>query len=49
MAAVIGIFSFGLITELSGSQRNSIMALAIFFVIGLLLLFYTRAAKEKLT
>jgi len=47
MAAVIGIFSFGLITELSGSQRNSIMALATFFVIGLLLLFYTKAAKEN--
>jgi len=47
IAAVVGIFSFGLITELSGSQRNSVMALAIFFVIGLLLLFYANAVKNK--
>ncbi len=47
MAAVIGIFSFGLITELTGSQRNSVLTLAIFFVIGLLLLFYANAAKSK--
>lgn len=47
LAAVVGIFSFGYITELTGSQRNSVLALASFFVIGLLLLFYTSAAKEK--
>jgi MFS transporter, UMF1 family len=47
IAAVVGIFSFGYITELSGSQRNSVLALAIFFVIGLLGLFYANAAKEK--
>ena len=46
MAAVIGIFSFGLITELTGgSQRSSVLALATFFILGLLLLFYTNAAK----
>lgn len=47
LAAVFGIFSFGYITELTGSQRNSVVALAGFFVIGLLLLFYANAAKEK--
>jgi UMF1 family MFS transporter len=47
IAAVVGIVSFGYITELTGSQRNSVLALAIFFVIGLLLLFYTNAAKLK--
>ncbi len=47
MAAVVGIFSFGFITELTGSQRNSVLALASFFVIGLLLLFYAQAAKNK--
>ena len=46
-AAVIGIFSFGFITELSGSQRNSVLALASFFVVGLLLLFYANAAKKS--
>ena len=47
MAAVIGIFSFGFITELTGSQRNSVLTLTVFFVIGLLLLFYANAAKSK--
>jgi len=47
VAAVIGIFSFGFITELSKTQRNSTLALAVFFLIGLLLLFYTAAAKKE--
>jgi len=47
IAAVVGIFSFGFITELTGSQRNSVVALASFFILGLLLLFYANAAKEK--
>lgn len=47
IAAVIGIVTFGYITDLTGSQRNSTIALAIFFVIGLCLLFYTHAAKPK--
>ena len=47
LAAVVGIVTFGFLTDLSGSQRNSVLALATFFVIGLLLLIYTNAAKEK--
>lgn len=47
IAAVVGIFSFGLITELTGSQRSSVLALAIFFMLGLLLLFYANAVKNK--
>jgi UMF1 family MFS transporter len=47
LAAVIGIFSFGFITELSGSQRNSVLALATFFVIGLFLLMYANAVKTN--
>jgi MFS transporter, UMF1 family len=49
VAAVIGIFSFGFITELTGSQRSSVLALVTFFVIGLLLLMYTRQAEKKLS
>jgi UMF1 family MFS transporter len=45
LAAVIGIFSFGFINELTGSQRNSVLALGTFFVIGLLLLMYANALK----
>ena len=47
IAAVVGIFSFGYITELTGSQRNSVLALGIFFVIGLLLLLYANAYKKS--
>jgi len=44
IAAVIGIFSFGFITELTGTQRGSVLALVTFFIIGLGLLWYTRKA-----
>jgi UMF1 family MFS transporter len=47
VAAVIGIFSFGFINELTGSQRSSVLALMTFFIIGLLLLFYAAALKKK--
>jgi UMF1 family MFS transporter len=47
IAAVIGIFSFGYINELTGSQRGSVLALTGFFVIGLLLLIYAAATKNK--
>jgi len=47
ISIVIGMFSFGFINELTGSQRSSVLALMIFFIIGLLLLFYTRVAEKK--
>jgi UMF1 family MFS transporter len=47
VAIVIGMFSFGFINELTGSQRSSVLALMVFFIIGLLLLFYTRSAETK--
>jgi UMF1 family MFS transporter len=49
VAIVIGMFSFAYITEIfDGSQRNSVLALIVFFFIGLLLLFYTlQAAKQE--
>lgn len=45
IAIVIGMFSFAYITELTGSQRNSVLALIVFFVIGLIFLF--RALKKQ--
>lgn len=45
IAIVIGMFSFGIITELTGSQRSSVLAVGIFFILGLLFLFF--AKKEK--
>jgi UMF1 family MFS transporter len=48
IAIVIGMFSFGYITEMfNGSQRNSVLALMTFFVIGLILLFFTLEAQQK--
>lgn len=47
VAAVVGMFSFGFITELTGSQRNSVLALGTFFILGLLLLFYANAVKKQ--
>ena len=48
IAIVIGMFSFGYINEFTGSQRSSVLALMIFFIIGLLFLFSTIAAKRKI-
>ena len=47
IAIVIGMFSFGFINELTGSQRTSVLALMVFFIIGLLLLQYTRMAEKS--
>jgi MFS transporter, UMF1 family len=39
---VIGLFQFGFLTEITGSQRISVLSCMTFFIIGLLLLFITR-------
>jgi len=46
IAIVIGMFSFGFINQITGSQRNSVLALGIFFIIGFILLYKT-AKMEK--
>lgn len=48
MAIVIGIFSFGFIHEATGSMKNSILILMIYFAIGLVWLF-TALSKQKKT
>ena len=48
IAIVIGMFSFAYITELTGSQRNSVLALIIFFVIGLVFLFMALKKQKGL-
>ncbi len=47
IAIVIGMFSFGFINELTGSQRSSVLALMVYFFLGLVLLFYAKAAQKK--
>ena len=46
-AIVIGLFSFGFIEGLTNNMRNSILALVVFFVLGLLFLILTYRAQRK--
>ena len=46
IAIVIGMFSFGLVQQITGNMRNSVLALIIFFLAGLICLFMT-LQKEK--
>jgi UMF1 family MFS transporter len=47
LAIVGGMFSFAFIEELTGSMRNSALALCGFFIIGLILLFSLLKAEQK--
>jgi MFS transporter, UMF1 family len=49
IATVLGIFSFGIFTELTGSQRTSVLALMIYFILGLLFLLYAAALRKKIS
>lgn len=46
IAIVIGIFSFGFIEELTGSMKNSVLSLIVFFVVGFAWLL-SALAKQK--
>jgi UMF1 family MFS transporter len=48
-AIVIGLLSFGIIEGITHSMRNSILALILFFVLGLLMLLYTKTVEKKYT
>ncbi len=47
VAVVIGMIGYGYLTELSGSQRNSVLALSILFIIGTILLWRTLRIQNK--
>lgn len=46
IGTVIGTFAFGIINELTGSMRSSIIVLAFFFIIGLILLLRVRRIQS---
>jgi MFS transporter, UMF1 family len=46
LGMIIGTISFGLISELTGGMRNSILSLIIFFVVGFILLASMPKSKE---
>ena len=48
LAMALGIFSFGLIEDITGSMRNSIFALAVFFLVGFILLYFTLRVSRQL-
>jgi len=48
IAIVIGMFSFGLVQQLTNNMRNSILALIVFFAIGLILLLLTLKKQQAL-
>jgi UMF1 family MFS transporter len=48
LAIVGGMFSFALIEDLTGSMRNSILALGVFFIVGLILLIALNKQERKL-
>lgn len=47
VALVIGMFSFGYIEEYTGSMRNSVIALGMFFVLGLVFLLLLKKVQPK--
>lgn len=47
IALVIGMFSFAYAEELTGSMRNSIVVLMVFFVISFILLLWTLSGQKK--
>ena len=47
LATVAGTFSFGIIEAITGSMRYSVLAITVFFVIGLGFLIILLNTKEK--
>lgn len=48
LAIVLGMFSFGIIDHITGSMRNSIAVLIVFFVLGLILLLLNNRANKQI-
>jgi UMF1 family MFS transporter len=46
VALFIGLFVFGAVEHYTGNIRNSVLFLTVFFIFGLLALFYTKAAPD---
>ncbi|HMI78749.1 MAG TPA: MFS transporter [Ferruginibacter sp.] len=47
IAIVIGLSAFAYIEELTGSMRNSVLALIVFFALGLIFLFYALSSFKR--
>ena len=49
LSIVFGTFSYGLINQITGSMRNSALALAVFFVIGMIALTQVKSTNLRKT
>ncbi|MFT6882029.1 MAG: UMF1 family MFS transporter [Marinoscillum sp.] len=47
ISVVLGTFSYGLIEQLTGSMRNSTLALGSYFIIGFIILFFVKMPKPN--
>ena len=47
LAIVLGTASFGIIEHITGSMRNSILFMTLFFIVGLLILSTVKLIKNK--
>ena len=46
---VIGMFSFGLIEEITGNMKNSVLVVMCFFIIGFVILYFTLKKEKELS
>lgn len=49
LSIVFGTFSYGFINQITGSMRNSVLALAVFFIIGFFFLMAVKSKKIELS
>jgi len=47
VAIIIGTFSFGFIEHITGGLRNSVLVLAVYFVIGMLIMFFLKVKPAQ--
>jgi UMF1 family MFS transporter len=47
LSVVVGTFSYGLIRQMTGSMRNSALALGVYFIIGMVILTFVSTKKLK--
>ena len=48
IAIVIGMLSFGLIEEVTGSMKNSVLVVMSFFIIGFIILYFALSKQKQL-
>ena len=47
VSTVVGTFTFGFVEQITGGMRNSVMALAVFFVISLVVISVVKVQRMK--